>query len=85
MEAKFVNDEASFGVVLSAVQLKDEPLVVNELNRCVPIIDRDPISQGVGTIVALVPCGWPLNMGGGVVGGSGYEGSENFSFRDAEV
>ena len=88
VEAEFIidgNNKASLGMVLSAIQLEDKPLVVNEFDQCVPIIDCDPISGGVGAIVALVPCGRSLDMGRGVVGGSGYEGGKNFSFRDAKV
>ena len=44
------------------------------------VIDHDPIHPRVRTTVVLVPVYWSFDMCREVVGGSGYKGSENFSF-----
>ena len=88
VETKFVferDDKASLGAVLSLVQLKDKPPIIDEFDRGVSVVDRDPVGSRVSVVVALVPSCWFLDVCREIVSGSGYYGSEGFSFRDDKL
>ena len=67
------------------VKLKDKPLVIDEFDWGVSVVDRDSVGSRVGAIVALMPGCSFLDMCRKVIGGSEYEESESFSFWDVKV
>ena len=88
VETKFVfkcDDKASLGAILSSIQLKDEPPIVDEFDWGVSVVDRDPIGLRVSMVVTLVPSCWSLDVCRQVVSGSGYNGSESFSFQNDKL
>ena len=65
--------------------MKDKPPVIDELDRGVSVVDRNPVGSGVSAVMTLVPGCWSLNVSREIVSGSGYDGSETFSFQDDKL
>ena len=65
--------------------MKDKPPVIDELNWGVSVVDRNPVSLRISAVVALRPSCWSLDVCREIVSGSGYDGSETFSFQDDKL
>ena len=56
--------------------MKDEPPIIDELDRGVLVVDRNPVGLRVSAVVALMPSCWSLDVCREIVSGSGYDGSD---------